>query len=1088
MARKNGETKPERIARVVAQAVHAGKEWHLPGVDFNDPNRPKTCLEVDFPILPINRVSSIEASSGAAKKPIYQMSKWWARRQSSVFRAMLIAAATKAPDDPAEAAKLVWDAYYGNHQKNEAFGKLKVADIFMGGGTTVVEGARLGMQMYGNDLNPVAWLIVENQLAEVDATDVQRLLHQIEAEVKPQVMQFYACDCPRGHKGKWTHKPTQRVMGPTFDPLSLTPEQRPEYGYEGPEVIYTFWAKHGICQNAECGHRTPIMSSPVIASKTVSVQVWRSKTCAECGQTFDVEAKDARLAPEASFVCSPEEPLYTVRNDDGNFNCPCCGHINKQAIGNTDRKDKKVELHILVHPDWLKGIQGKSTDGSLFGGSVTDGGTSTARWYSERAKNLKLIEVRGPLPDSMVCPDTMQEMFTDHRGANVPRKSTLACAEPTCGRQTDVLTLIHKSGVSAPIAPYAIMGYCPTCDSHRLPSNGRFFSCKSIEKQAIAGCREWDSLSTSELKNYYPQSVIPEGLETSIRTPLHKYQYKKWADFFNPRQLLVHARLLKAILSKTSAPHQQAMRRLLLGCLQLYLRYNCMFTIWHFANNQISAFLSNNNLQPKSTAIETAVFSAVGEGTWASASEGICEGLAWQGNPWELVATEELSSLPIFSELSGKSQKVYPRDSANQSKAILECGSSTRLSSIKDGEYDMVVTDPPFGDIVQYAELAGFFYSWLRLGMGSESSGLFSSENLPTALEAVENAHRHAEDSEPFYSRVLTSCWSEAYRILKPGGILAFTFHHDKDGPWVAVLESLFKAGYYLEATFPVRSDETKGEGSKPGTFGAQKVEYDIIHVCRKRTGDAPEISWARLRRQIMQDVRQLQDILTKHQTAGLQEADLQVIRRGKALEYYSKHYGKVYVEKGREFTVLEALLAINQLLDDQADTTAEAPPVLAEAYTRQFFRLFADKTSIPRDQMQKYLRGTGVSPQEFIDRGWCSEKAKVFTPVGPLDWAQSLRGIRRDAIGRDFDQVMFMVGACFEGSGIKLSDTLDNPNFKPHPATESVLDWLTRHGGTPTIKTAARTALQLYRSWVAKNQKKVQVERTLFDLIDEEA
>jgi hypothetical protein len=304
----------------------------------------------------------------------------------------------------------------------------------------------------------------------------------------------------------------------------------------------------------------------------------------------------------------------------------------------------------------------------------------------------------------------------------------------------------------------------------------------------------------------------------------------------------------------------------------------------------------------------------------------------------------------------------------------------------------------------------------------------------------------------------------------------------------VAVLESLFQAGFYLETAYPIRSDETKGEGAKPGTFGSQLIEYDIIHVCRKRSGETQEISWARLRRQIMQDVRQLQDILTKHQTAGLQEADLQVIRRGKALEYYSKHYGKVYVEKGREFSVREALLAINQLLDDQADTTAEAPPVLAEPYTRQFLRLFADRTSVPRDQMQKYLRGTGVSPQEFIDRGWCEEKAKVFTPVTPLDWAQSMRGIRRNAISRDFDQVMFMVGACYEGSGIKLSDTLDNPNFKPHPATESVLDWLTRHGGNSTIKSAAQTALQLYRSWVAKNQKKVEAERTLFDLVDEGA
>jgi hypothetical protein len=98
------------------------------------------------------------------------------------------------------------------------------------------------------------------------------------------------------------------------------------------------------------------------------------------------------------------------------------------------------------------------------------------------------------------------------------------------------------------------------------------------------------------------------------------------------------------------------------------------------------------------------------------------------------------------------------------------------------------------------------------------------------------------------------------------------------------------------------------------------------------------------------------------------------------------------------------------------------------------------------------------------------------------------VRAIRQKAISRDFDQVMFMVGACYEGSGINLSDTLDYPNFKPHPATESVFDWLTRHAGTGTIKTAAGRALQLYRQRLVKNQKKVQVERTLFDLVEDEA
>src|SRR5471030_2723889 len=120
--------KRDFISQEVARAVAAGKAVTLETVDFSDPNRPKTCLEVDFPILPINQVAVIE---GNASKPIYQMSKWWARRRSSVFRSMLIAAATKAPEDSSLAGKLVWENYYANHQRKGSFSNLKVADIFM---------------------------------------------------------------------------------------------------------------------------------------------------------------------------------------------------------------------------------------------------------------------------------------------------------------------------------------------------------------------------------------------------------------------------------------------------------------------------------------------------------------------------------------------------------------------------------------------------------------------------------------------------------------------------------------------------------------------------------------------------------------------------------------------------------------------------------------------------------------------------------------------------------------------------------------------------------------------------------------------
>src|ERR1700724_3800342 len=102
MAKTKGKSKKELQADQIAVAVSAGREVAVETVDFSDPNRPKTCLEVDFPIIPINQIAAIEGNAG---KPIYQMSKWWARRRSSVFRSMLLAAAMKAPDDPGMAAK-----------------------------------------------------------------------------------------------------------------------------------------------------------------------------------------------------------------------------------------------------------------------------------------------------------------------------------------------------------------------------------------------------------------------------------------------------------------------------------------------------------------------------------------------------------------------------------------------------------------------------------------------------------------------------------------------------------------------------------------------------------------------------------------------------------------------------------------------------------------------------------------------------------------------------------------------------------------------------------------------------------------------
>ena len=1078
MAKAKAKTKAEELQEAISKAVGAGRELHLESVDFSDPNRPKTCLEIDFPILPINTIATIEGKGSGALKPVYQTMKWWARRRSTVFRQLLIAAAARAPEEETESAKVAWEAYYGNHQKNKEFRNLKVADIFMGGGTTVIEGSRLGMQMFGNDLNPVAWLVVKNEIAQVDPEEVKKLLDAIEAQVKPQIMPFYACDCPRGHSGKWTHKPTGKVMGADFEALGLTPEQRTEYSYEGPEVIYTFWAKHGPCQASECNHRTPIMTSPVVASRTISVASWIGRECHSCGKKFDIEQKDARVASKALLYVADSEAPFSTMDQMGKYACPHCGTEfqdqkaayagHSSSLGKS--KAKKITCTILVHPSWLSGSTNTGINGQKYGGSVESNVESTNRWYRERNRLLKLIEVRGELPEVVFCPESKEVFSTGKFGGTVPGKSKFKCKSETCGREQDILTAVKGSKESGPFSPYAVQGYCPICYENDEGDKGKFFDTPNV-KALEASQIEWASRSENDLASFFPHEEIPYGFMTAMANgDIRKgHGFTHWKHLFNSRQLLVHSQLLKALIANVK---DKAVGEVSLGVFQQYLRNQNMFCFWNM-QRALEPMFSNNNYHPKNSVVENSVFTGIARGDFRSSGNKAIEALVWSLSPWEIVSQD-----------GGHSNKISTGDPVVSNRVNLSCGSASALTSSSDSEYDLVITDPPFGGLLHYSELADFFFVWLRIVLKESYPQFFGPEHSPKALEAVANRARNPEDADNFYQKIMTECWKEAYRLLKAGGILAFTFHHSDDEPWVAVLESLFNAGFILEATYPIRSDETKGDGE----FGSKLIEFDIVHVCRKRLEEPEPISWARLRKQIMQDVRQLREIIEQHHKEGLGEADLQVIRRGKALEYFSRHYGKVYIEKGREgeFTVKDALVGINQLLDDERDTTTEAPPVNAEPYTRQFLRLFAGKDSLERDQMQKHLRGTGVSPSEFLERDWCTEEKKVFTITPPLEWAKQWKGKARKGMSRDFDQTYFLVGACYDDSGIKLSDTLDSGGFVPHPAINDLLDWFGKHGSDDNVKSAARRAKQIYATWLAKNTKEEVKQRTLFDLEDE--
>lgn len=595
--------------------------------------------------------------------------------------------------------------------------------------------------------------------------------------------------------------------------------------------------------------------------------------------------------------------------------------------------------------------------------------------------------------------------------------------------------------------------------------------------------------------------------------------YTNWWKMFNSRQLLVHTQILKYITEAINHTAPDVCEQAL-GAFQQYLRNQNMFSFYHVTRDCLAPALSNSNFHPKNCVIEVSGFSD-GYGPWKTTSAGILEGLQWGIKPWEPVLVDT------------KTVREYLNDASNSGEIF--CGSSADMSMLDGEVFDLSITDPPFGNNLFYADLADFFYVWLRIPMlkwyeGQPEAEYFKPERTPHSTEAIDNSVEHPDDREEyekavyidkpnleiirtntgdhdlqigdanplyrpepsgeFYSRTLAACWAEAGRHLKPGGIMAFTFHHNDDNAWIDVLKALFEAGYYLIATYPIRSDETKGDNA---AFGSKKIEYDVIHVCRKRLAEPEQVSYARMRKFVREEATRLKSLLETVHGKELPKADLRVILRGKSLEFYSQHYGVVQTGTGEMLGVRDALLGINQMLDDILEDAATAgglrPPESADPVSRLYLRIFKNVQTMSRDTLHKTLQGSGVSQNDLESHGWIKVTGRevTVTPVAERYATLTKRGLNRKHIKSDLDQVFFLMGTVQAGKN--LLHELESGNLKLKPSVRDILNWYAQTSDEATKRQNAGAVLTLMAQFeqAQKAKKQATEQQMLFDFFDEE-
>ena len=502
-----------------------------------------------------------------------------------------------------------------------------------------------------------------------------------------------------------------------------------------------------------------------------------------------------------------------------------------------------------------------------------------------------------------------------------------------------------------------------------------------------------------------------------------------------------------------------------------------MFAFWHKGRDHFAPHFGNPNYASKINSIEVSHWTR-GYGSWPSVISSIFEGMDWLSRPWE-------AWFP--SDKAAGSERVYPDDPPSTNGQLL-CGSSSDLSSAEDATYDLVITDPPFGDNLYYADLANFFHVWLRLPLQKQYPELFGPTTTPNAQEAIKLRSLPEEEANARYRGLLTACWIEAHRTLKDGGLLAFTFHHSEDAQWGIVLESLFDAGFILEQTFPVASDEMKGEG---GAMGAKGTEYDIIHVCRKRLEEPQSVSWPKMRQWVKAELKRLRALLESYKARELSDADVRVILRGKALEFYSRHYGRVYTSEDAELSIRHALLGINQLLDEDTGEPGERPPTVFQPVCYEFLRLFGNRASLTRDEVSKSLRGTTLAPKEFVDHGWTEERNKVFYRVPVRERFEICRQRPRKEMKTDIDQAYFLIGAALADSGVNIETELDNDWQKNggrvfhSRAVEILLEWIGKTSVEPELQQATSVAIRLLRASIDKHRAQIAEELLFPDMVE---
>lgn len=161
-----------------------------------------------------------------------------------------------------------------------------------------------------------------------------------------------------------------------------------------------------------------------------------------------------------------------------------------------------------------------------------------------------------------------------------------------------------------------------------------------------------------------------------------------------------------------------------------------------------------------------------------------------------------------------QAKKVLKAFGQTSNGSVVQVCSATN-SSVQDNTIDYIFTDPPFGANIMYSELNTISESWLNLFTNNKE-------------EAISNPAQNK--GFPEYQDLMTKCFKEYYRVLKPGHWMTVEFSNTSAAFWNSLQYAIINAGFVISSI----TDLDKKRGGLYAMIGPTAVKQDLAISCYK--------------------------------------------------------------------------------------------------------------------------------------------------------------------------------------------------------------------------------------------------------------